>query len=127
MKKFLIGFIFFFILPPMAFSAWTDDFLHIEEQEGLDNAVETALHNGISPQDILLFVETNKKISQDMTLRALYCSGADPNQISHAATEVGVKKKEIKKVLKKSIAECGKELAIDHRIDSKIYASPATL
>ena len=125
MKKFLLCFILFFIAPSMAIAAWTDDFLRMTERNGLDNAVEDALHTGISPQEILFFVESNKSISEDMTLRALYCSGSDPNQVSRAAAEIGVKKKRIEKVLKKSVAECGTELAIDHRIDSKIFASPA--
>ena len=125
MKKFLLCFVLLFIAPTMALAAWTDDFLQIRERDGLDNAVEDALHNGISPQEILIFVENNKNINEDMTLRALYCSGSDPNQVSRAAAEIGVKKKRIEKVLKKSVAECGTELAIDHRIDSKIFASPA--
>jgi hypothetical protein len=108
-----------------AFAAWTDDFLNDYEKYDIFLAVENAIDNDVTAEEILIFIISNEKINVKATLKALYCAGVDREEIRKAAVKLGVPAEKLARALEESIAECGSKLVLDDRENSGINASPS--
>ena len=113
------------VIPSLALAAWTDDFLHDYEKLGIDRAVEKALANNITPKLIIAFIIDNDQINNKETLKALYCAGANRDDVHAAAVKLGISERELANALEESIAECAAPLVLDDRDNTGILASPS--
>ncbi|RUM37450.1 MAG: hypothetical protein DSY58_03875 [Desulfobulbus sp.] len=126
MKKCILIFLFFFlIIPTLAFAAWTDDFINDYEKLGIDRTVENALANDVTPEEIITFIVENEQISNKATFKALYCAGADRDDVHAAADKLHISELELARALEESIAECASPLVLDDRDNTGILASPS--
>ena len=118
MRK-IIGAIFLLLMLPgagVAQVAWTDDFIEEYDAFGMSSAVETALNNDITPDEILTFIISNSEIFEKKKgLKALYCAGADRNAVREAADKLGITVEEVSVSLEESIAECGDKKTLTDR------------
>ncbi|MCW5200365.1 hypothetical protein VU07_00900, partial [Desulfobulbus sp. F4] len=95
---------------------WPKDFVDDFEKLGLDRAVENALDNDITPNEILTFiVSNNEKFSTRISLKVLYCAGVDRETVREAANKLGITVQELSVALEESVAECGSKLALNDR------------
>jgi phosphoglycerate dehydrogenase-like enzyme len=126
MKKNILIFLCILLVPPsLAFAAWTDDFLHDYDKLGIDRSVENALANNVTPKEILAFIVDNDQINNKESLKALYCAGANRDEVHAAASKLGISERELANALEESIAECAAPLVLDDRDDTGILASPS--
>ncbi|MGB5684839.1 MAG: hypothetical protein WBM35_03440, partial [Candidatus Electrothrix sp.] len=108
MKKKWITFLFILLCPGLALADWKEDFIKDYDGLGLDDAVEKALDQEVSPHEILtLLISSQKKFETLMSLQALYCAGADRDAVREAADKLSITVEEVSVALEESIAECG--------------------
>jgi len=116
MKKFLFAALFFMISAGQAQAAWTDDFLKDYDAFGIDRAVDNALENDITPNDILKFISSqNDAFKTKITMKALYCAGVDQDVMKEAAEKLGIGADDLGVALAESTEECGSKLALNDR------------
>ncbi len=116
MKKKLMIFLFVLLCPGLALADWKEDFVENADEFGIDHAVAKALDEDISPDEILTFIITNQENFRiRMSLKALYCAGADRDAVREAANKLGITVEDISMALEESIAECGSKLTLDDR------------
>ena len=108
MKIFSIVTLFCILCTATAYASWQDVFQSIYQAEGTQQAVAKALEEGASPEAIITFFLTieEKNNAQDL-LSALYCSGADGNDIKKASNGAGIATEILVSGYEKSVAECG--------------------
>ncbi len=127
MKKKIIAFISILLLiPVLALADWTDDFLQDYTKFGIDRSVENALANDVTPIQIVTFIVDNDKINNKDTFKALYCAGANRDEVHAAALKLGISELELARALEESIAECSAPLVLDDRDNTGVIASPST-
>ena len=116
MKKKWITFLFVLLCPGLALADWKEDFVKDSDKFGIDIAVENALDQEISPNEILTLIVTNrKKFRTRVSLQALYCAGADRDVVREAANKLGITIEDVSMALEDSIAECGSKLTLSDR------------
>jgi len=126
MKKYMLFFLCFLLLiPTLSFAAWTDDFINDYENLGLDRSVENALANDVTPEKIITFIVSNDQINNKATFKALYCAGANRDEVHDAAVKLHISELELARALEESIAECASPLVLDDRDNTGILASPS--
>lgn len=126
MKKSVFFFLFLILAGACpALAAWTDDFINDYEEFGISLAVENAIDNDRTAEEIMVFVLSNEQIKEKAALKALYCAGIDRDIIKEAAVKLGVPAETLARALEESIAECGSKLVLDDRENSGINASPS--
>lgn len=108
--------IFLLILIPtltasLALAAWNDNFQLTYQKEGIDKAVIAALEEGIPPNSIVIAGQTLDGLNPQNLLKALYCAGADGNDIGKAALDNGISELILTAAYEKSIEECKDQLA----------------
>lgn len=95
---------------------WTDKFIAEYDDFGMSSAVETALSNDITPNEILTFIISNSdKFEEKKGLKALYCAGADRDAVREAANKLGITVQDVSASLEESIAECGDKKTLTDR------------
>ncbi|MCI5139842.1 MAG: hypothetical protein D3922_15855 [Candidatus Electrothrix sp. AR1] len=100
----------------VAQAAWTDIFIDEYDGFGMSVAVENALNNNVSPNEILTFIISNSdKFETKTGLKALYCAGADRDAVREAANKLGITVKDVSVSLEESIAECGDKQTLTDR------------
>jgi hypothetical protein len=122
MKKMLFTLLFMLMLyPTLAQAAWTDDFLEDLKKFGLDTAVENAILDDITPEEILSLVMSNPdQFSTKNTLKSIYCAGADRDDILEISNKLGIEPTMRAEALEESVAECSQRLVLDDRENSGI-------
>jgi hypothetical protein len=116
MKKRLVLLFFLLLSAQPALAEWTEDFTKDFDELGLDRAIENALDNEITPQEILTFIVSNsEQFNTRLSLKTLYCAGVDRDTVREAADKLGITVEEVSVALEESLAECGSKLALNDR------------
>jgi hypothetical protein len=112
-----------------------ENFYDTYTKKGMDQAVEQALKDGKSPDDIVKIAITLKGISYTSLIRALYCAGAKGEDIRAAAEKYNIPEKTVVVGYKQNIDECYKNSADSQRYNQSFsepsgsrngtYASPS--
>jgi len=84
-----------------------DTFLSTFQESGIQNAVPEALEQGITPDAIIREGLEIEEIPPQGMLKALYCSGADGDDIKTSALANGIPEPVIVAAYDKSVDECG--------------------
>jgi hypothetical protein len=116
MRKLIISALLSICIASPALADWIEDFSTNVETEGIEVAVPKALEEGKTPDNI---VEEGLKLTNlnpQNLLKALYCSGADGDDIKLAADNNDISDIIVVAAFKKSVVECGDKVA-----DSQAY------
>lgn len=95
----------------LALAAWNDNFQATYEKEGIDKAVIAALGEGIDPNSIIVAGQALEGLNPQNLLKALYCAGADGNDIGKAALDNGISELILTAAYEKSVEECQDQMA----------------
>jgi hypothetical protein len=106
MKKSGIVLIFLMVTCSVALAEWLVDFREAYVREGIDNAVEVAMKEGITPDAIVENGLQFEGLNPSNLVKALYCAGAQGQDIRAAAEKWGISELLITAGYRKSIAEC---------------------
>jgi hypothetical protein len=90
-----------------AASSWQDIFLSTFQESGIQNAVPEALEKGITPDAIIKEGLAIAGVPPQGMLKALYCSGADGDDIKTSALANGIPERVLVVAYEKSVDECG--------------------
>lgn len=95
---------------------WKDDFVADYDAFGMSVAVEEALNNDITSDEILSFViSDSEQFETKKGLKALYCAGAPRDAVREAANKLGITVEDVSVALEESIAECGDKRTLTDR------------
>ncbi len=111
MRKFGAACLLVLLWGSVAFAEWLVDFRDMYLSEGIDKAVENALKVGVTPD---LIVENGLELqglNPQNLIRALYCAGAEGQDIRDAAEKYGISETILAAGFKKAVAECGDQVA----------------
>jgi len=116
MKKIVIACFLLLFSASIACAEWLVDFRDTYVSEGIDKAVENALKDGKTPD---LIVENGldlEGLNPQNLIKALYCAGANGQDIRDAAEKYDISETILAAGYKKSVAECADQVA-----DSQAY------
>ena len=99
------------ITATVAVAEWLVNFQDTFYQEGIDNAVVVAMKEGIGPDMIVENGLQFEGLNPSNLVKALYCAGAQGQDIRSAAERYGISELMVAAGYKKSIAECGDKVA----------------
>jgi hypothetical protein len=116
MKKILLVSCLMLSFATTAFAGWAENFLATYQEKGIELAVEGALKEGQNPASIIAEGKKVEGLNIGMLLMALYCAGADGNDIKLAAEEAEISDILLVTAYEKSVNECGDKMA-----DSQAY------
>ncbi len=103
-------------VPGSTLAEWRENFLKDFKKLGLDPAVENALDHDVPSNEILtLIISQNEKFQIKMSLKSLYCAGADRNTVMNAANKLGITIETVSVALEESLAECGSKISLADR------------
>lgn len=111
MKKLVIVFVLVVFGVSTAFAEWMVDFKNTYVKEGVDKAVENALKEGQSPDSIVEFGVAIEGLNPQNLIRALYCAGANGQDVRAAAEKFSISEPILIAGYKKAIDECGERVA----------------
>lgn len=95
---------------------WMVNFEKNYDDFGMSTAVENALEDGVTPDEILTFIISyTEKFRIKRGLKALYCAGVDRNAVRDSANKLGITVEDVSVSLEEAIAECGDKLTLDDR------------
>jgi hypothetical protein len=121
MKKHIIGCLLILSIATVALAEWkVEVFKENYAKEGIDQAVIDAMKEGALPVQI---VETGLELeglNPQNLVKALYCAGANGQDITSAALKYEISEEIIAAGYKKSVEECGEQVA-----DSQAYTPVA--
>lgn len=106
----------------IACAEWLVDFRNTYVSEGIDKAVENALKDGKTP---VLIVENSLELeglNPQNLIKALYCAGANGQDIREAAEKYNISEMILAAGYKKSKAECADQVA-----DTQAYTPAGNL
>ncbi len=95
----------------VALADWQETFKTDYESIGIDQAVINAMKEGSSPEQILQAGLELEGLNPQNLLKALYCAGANGNDIKEAAMAADISELLISIAYEKSIVECYDQLA----------------
>lgn len=101
----------------VALADWQETFKTDYESVGIDQAVINALKEGISVEQIVESGLLFEGLNPQLLLKALYCAGANGEDIKQFALLAGLSELLLNSALEQSIAECSDQLA-----DTQAYA-----
>lgn len=119
MKRILAACVLVLFGVTVAYSEWLVEFRENYIAEGIDKAVENALKVGTTPDLIMENGLALEGLNPQNLIKALYCAGASGQDIRDAAEKNDLSETIIAAGYKKSIAECGDQVA-----DSQAYTPP---
>lgn len=105
----------------MACAEWMVDFKNTYAKEGIDKAVENAMKEGKNPDAIVELGVEIQGLNPQNLVRALYCAGANGQDVRAAAEKFNISEPILVAGYKKAIDECG-----DRVTDSQAYTPVAT-
>lgn len=111
MKKIYFVIVTTLFTASFALAAWNDNFKLNYQQEGIDKAVIAALEEGIAPHPIIVAGQAIKGLNPQNLIKALYCAGADGNDIGKAAIDNGISELILTAAYDKSVEECQDQMA----------------
>jgi hypothetical protein len=120
MQKLIISVLLSIFIASPALADWIEDFTTNFGTQGIDVAVPKALEEGRSPDNIIEEGLKLTNLNPQNLLKALYCSGADGDDIKQAADNNDISEIIVVAAFKKSVAECGDTVA-----DSQAYTAIA--
>lgn len=121
MKKIMVAVVILLVTSTLALAEWLVDFKNTFFNEGIDNAVELAMEEGITPD---LIVENGLQLeglNPANLIKALYCAGAQGQDVREAAEKWEISEVIVAAGYKKSIAECSDQVA-----DTQAFTPVAT-
>ena len=142
MKKIATACMLVLFSAALVFAEWLVDFRDTYVAEGIDKAVENALKQGTVPDLIVKNGLELEGLNPQNLVKALYCAGASGQDIREAAERYGISETILAAGFKKSVAECGDQVAdaqaytpVDRgpsfvtpqRVRNGQFASPSTL
>ena len=116
MKKGILGCLLVLLCATIALAEWQVEFKEKYAKEGIDQAVIDAMKEGALPIEI---VETGLQLeglNPQNLVKALYCAGANGQDITDAAKKYEISELVLAAGYKKSVEECGEIVA-----DSQAY------
>ena len=116
MKHIIISTLLGFFLVSPVLADWIEDFSVNFDDKGIEFAVPKALEEGKTPNDIIKEGLKLATLNPQNLLKALYCSGADGDDIKAGADENDISEIIVIAAFKKSVVECGDAVA-----DSQAY------
>lgn len=119
MKKTIIALIIMGMTTP-AFAGWLDVFKATYADKGIDTAVEEAVKGGNAPGPIVQEALTLEGLNPQNIVKALYCAGANGQDIMAAAEENGISELVVTAGYQNSVEECGDQVA-----DTQAYSGRA--
>ncbi len=111
MRKIIIAVMIVLMTFSAALAEWSDTFKETYNKKSIDEAVVDAMKEGVSPK---LIVENGlqlKTLNPQNLVKALFCAGAKGQDIREAASEWQISELIVAAGYKKSIAECGDQVA----------------
>ncbi len=111
MRKIGIALAILLVTCSVALAEWLVDFRDTYTKQGIDEAVIVAMKEGIGPD---LIVENSMQfegLNPSNLVKALYCAGAQGQDIREAAEKWGISELLITAGYRKSIAECSDVVA----------------
>lgn len=111
MKKFAMIVAVLLVTSSVALAEWLVDFKDTYRQKGIDEAVERAMKEGIAPDSIVENGLMFDGLNPTNLIKALYCAGAQGQDVREAAEQYGISDLMVAAGYKKSIAECGDKIA----------------
>ena len=121
MKRLLFAIVMVLFSVSIASAEWMVDFRDTYAAEGIDKAVENAMKDGKNPETIVELGVTIDGLNPQNLIRALYCAGANGQDIRAAAEKYKITEQIVAAGYKKSIDECGDRVA-----DSQAYTPVST-
>jgi hypothetical protein len=95
---------------------WMDTFENDYDEHGMSTAVENALEDGVTPNEILSFIISyTEKFRTKRGLKALYCAGVDRNTVRDSADKLGITVEDVSVSLEEAISECGSKITLSDR------------
>jgi len=110
MRKMMAVAVLVLMTSTLAFAEWFVDFENTFKQNGIDDAVEQAMEEGIGPNQIVENGVGLEGLNPTNLIKALYCAGAPGQDVKAAAQQYGISDLLIAAGYKKSIAECGERV-----------------
>lgn len=120
MKKLIISFVFVLLAFSVAMATWITDFQDQYEEEGIFKAVEYAMGEGAQPYAIIENGLQLPGLNNQNLIMALYCAGANGEDIRSAAKHWEVSDDVVAAGYKKAIEECDNVI-----VDSQAYTESA--
>lgn len=105
----------------MACAEWMVEFKNTYVNEGIDKAVENALKEGKNPEVIVELGVEIEGLNPQNLIRALYCAGANGQDVRAAAEKYNISEPILIAGYKKAIDECG-----DRVTDAQAYTPVET-
>jgi hypothetical protein len=112
MRKMAIVLLFLLVTSSVAFAEWLVDFQDTYAREGIENAVVVAMKEGATPDLIVENGINLEGLNPANLIKALYCAGAQGQDIRTAAEEYGISELLVAAGYQMSLAEC-EELVAD--------------
>ena len=107
MKIISIVTLFCILCAATAYASWQDVFHSTYQEEGIQQAVTMAFTEGASPEAIINEGLTIQGVATQGMISAIYCSGADGNDIKKASDAAGIAASILVAAYNQSINECG--------------------
>lgn len=104
----------------VAFAEWKVEFKDKYKKEGIDQAVVDAMKEGALPVEIVENGLQLEGLNPQNLIKALYCAGANGQDITEAAQKYKITEIIVAAGYKKAVEECGKQIA-----DSQAYTPVA--
>ncbi|MBM9605808.1 hypothetical protein [Desulfopila inferna] len=111
MRKIAIALAFLLVTSSAAFAEWLVDFKNTYLNEGIDKAVEVAMGEGAAPTMIVENGLQFEGLNPSNLIKALYCAGAQGQDIVEAAAEYNISELMVAAGYRKSVAECSDRVA----------------
>ncbi len=123
MKRVMASFIMVLMSVSIAYAEWSVNFrdTYADPKGGIDIAVENALQEGKTPEMIVKVALEIEGLNPQNLVRALYCAGANGQDIRNASEKYNISEAILAIAYKKAIDECGDRVA-----DSQAYTPVAT-
>jgi len=121
MKRILGALLIVGLASSIAWADWLADFNDIYKNRNIDEAVEYALEEGITPEVIVEKSMLFPDINPQNIVKALYCAGVGGKDVFEAAEKSDISEMIVTAGFKKSIEECG-----DRVVDTQPY-TPITV
>jgi hypothetical protein len=120
MRKVITALLIVGLTSTMAFAEWLEDFDNSNAEKGIEVAVADAIKAGITPEVITKHALTIQELNPQNIVKALYCSGANGQDVRAAAEKHGISELIITAGFQNSVEECGDQVA-----DTQAYSENA--
>jgi hypothetical protein len=126
MKRLLLACVMVVMGVSVAGAEWVDDFRKTYADQGIDEAVENAMKDGKNPDVIVELGLEIEGLNPQNLIKALYCAGANGQDIRAAAEKRHISELIVAAGYKKSIDECGDRVADSQAFTPVVGPSFAT-